>query len=257
MLWGHIMKNLIVAISIIFGNYCFSGTIDPNVSDSKYIQYGQKHECVVKLHCISNKYGYGSAVLISPNIAITAAHMVYDIKEAYISHNDKKISIDIIMFKSEYLDDIKNKKMSPNDIAICHLTEKINIDFYPKLYKKHDEIGKTCSICGFGITGKYNIGASLIDDNKRAGSNIIDGITNGMLECSVNGNKKTSLEFLISSGDSGGGLFIDQQLAGINSLIYTDNNDKKLNSDHNDISCHTRISDHINWINNVLTIYKN
>jgi hypothetical protein len=57
---------------------------------------------------------------------------------------------------------------------------------------------------------------------------------------------KTELEFLIASGDSGGGLFIDNKLAGINSCVMAV--DKKPDSTYNDESGHTRISKFIGWI---------
>jgi hypothetical protein len=57
---------------------------------------------------------------------------------------------------------------------------------------------------------------------------------------------KTSLEFLIASGDSGGGLFIDGKLAGINSCIMAVNGSPK--SDYRTESGHTRISINLDWI---------
>lgn len=241
---------------ILCGSFCLAGTTDPNVSDNKYIEYGNKHECVVKFHSIDSHHGIGSAVLVAPRIVITAAHMVVGAKEVYVTHGDKKINVDIVLFRSEYLDDMNNNVMSSNDIAVCHLTEAININFYPSLYSNDDEVGKICSICGFGVSGRYNTGVTIVDNQKRAGSNFVDTITSGMLECSINKGPKTSLEFLIAHGDSGGGLFIDQKLAGINSLIYTDSSDKKLNSDYKDVSCHTRISQHSEWINRVISVFK-
>lgn len=248
------MKTLITLCLILLGSYCIAGTIDPINNDKDYLDYGDKHECVVKLNCIDAKYGYGSAVLISPKIAVTAAHMVVDVKKAYISHNDKNIDIITIVCHKDFIDDTNNKKMSSNDIAICKLKEPINLDYYPSLYTDKDEVGKICSICGFGLSGTYDMGASKADAKKRAGSNIIDEITSGMLSCSVHSGKKTSLEFLISHGDSGGGLFIDKKLAGINSLIFTESADKNFNSDFRDFSCHTRISSHVEWIKEVIEI---
>ena len=70
----------------------FGGTIDPRVPDSKYIEYGNKHECVVRLYGIQNddKKFCGSAVLISPKIIITAAHVAKPSKYAYIKYDDKE-----------------------------------------------------------------------------------------------------------------------------------------------------------------------
>jgi hypothetical protein len=73
-----------------------------------------------------------------------------------------------------------------------------------------------------------------------------------MLVTSVRDGKKTSLEFLISHGDSGGGLFINNQLAGIHSGIMTEDKDKNLNSDYKDFAAHTRISLHKAWIESMI-----
>ena len=109
---------------------------------------------------------------------------------------------------------------------------------------------------GYGITGNFNTGAKVSDGKKRAGSNVIDYIEKHILVCSASkpGNRITELEFLISNGDSGGGLFIDQKLAGINSGIMC--SDKKLDSSYGDESCHTRISIHRDWIIKTINSYQ-
>jgi hypothetical protein len=85
------------------------------------------------------------------------------------------------------------------------------------------------------------------DGKKRGGSNIIDKIDRELLVCTPSrAYNKTELEFLIGSGDSGGGLFIDGKLAGINSCVMA--TDGKPNSTYSDESGHTRISKYINWI---------
>lgn len=234
---------------ICFGlSQIYAGTIDPNTPDSKYLEYGKKHECVVQLSGLygENKSSYkGSAVIIKPRIALTAAHVVQKATDCVISVNDTKIKILFAVILKEYNED----NIGPYDIAICFLERDAIIGFYPELYSDNDEVGKICSIAGYGFTGTYNKGISRYDDKKRAGSNIIDGITCGMLVCSVNKSPKTSLEFLIATGDSGGGLFIDQKLAGIHSCIMTD--DGKLDSNYNEDSLHTRISIHKSWIEDI------
>jgi hypothetical protein len=102
------------------------------------------------------------------------------------------------------------------------------------------------------MTGDYRRGAKFHDGKKRAGSNYIDELFCGMLVCSLQSKPHTSLEFLIAQGDSGGGLFIDQKLAGINSSVMT-HKGGTLNSDIQDQSCHTRISLHKPWIDFVIS----
>lgn len=231
-----------------FFSSSIAGTIDPKNSDKEYLEYGNKHKCVLKIEGkdIKDKHFYASCVIIKPKIFITAAHVVENIKSSNVVFGDEKIETLIIIYPSEY----KSNEIGKHDIAIGYLEKEINLDFYPPLYEKTDEVGKTCSMAGFGVYGTYLNGANFSDGNKRAGSNIIDGIFNDMLICSLKHGKKTSLEFLISHGDSGGGLFIDSKLAGINSCVLSE--DGNLNSDINDESGHTRISVNKQWIDEMV-----
>ena len=63
-------------------------------------------------------------------------------------------------------------------------------------------------------------------------------------------NNHTELEFCAANGDSGGGLFIDNKLAGINSMVLAA--DKKTNSDYGDECTHTRISSYKSWIDSLI-----
>lgn len=234
-----------------------AGTIDPRINDSKYLEYGSKHKCVVQIggkfkHKDGKELNFlGSAVIIRPRIAITAAHVLNESTESHIIFNDKKIKILGFIIPSNYVHD----SLSNLDIALCYLEEEIILDFYPELYSDRNEIGKICSISGFGQSGTHATGANKYDQKRRAGSNIIDGVFEGMLLTSLKNGKKTSLEFLIANGDSGGGLFIDQKLAGIHSCIMSE--DKKLDSNINDEALHTRISSHKVWIEEIIKQLEN
>ena len=249
------MRHLVLSVAILLGllGFVHAGTIDPTVEDSKYIEYGNQHECVVPIQGIySEEEGkkisfFGSAVIIRPRIVLTAAHVVGEGKDAHITLNNKRIDLLFSMNLKKYDKD----KMGPFDISIGYLKENAKIDFYPELYDKDDEIGKVCSISGYGMTGNHRYGAKVHDGKKRAGSNIVKELFNGMLVCSLQDRPYTSLEFMIANGDSGGGLFIDQKLAGINSCIMT-HKGGRLNSDIQDESCHTRISIHKPWLDIII-----
>lgn len=248
------MKNILYVLLITISNISFAGTIDPNTLDSKYIDYGSKFSYIAQISGLTyeNEPYFASGVAYKDNIIITAAHVLSLTKDQIISINNKKINIDYIVIHHRY--DAKN--FGYYDIGIVKLQEPIGLDWYPELYKGRHESGKICSLSGFGMTGTFLTGAIKSDKNKRAGSNIIDGIDRGMLVCtpSVKINK-TELEFLIAPGDSGGGLFIDNKLAGIHSCIMAEGH--KAKSDYKTESGHTRISDHIEWINNTVELLQN
>ena len=258
------MRYLILSLIILLGlsSTAISGTRDPSTPDSKHLAYGKKHECVVQVKGkmeVTYKedekqevMASGSGVIIAKRYVLTAAHVVEKTKDPYIVLHGKKIKIDWVLIPKMY----KEANTGPYDIALCRLDEDAIIGFYPELYGKDDEIGKLCSVAGWGMYGTWTTG-TIYDDNKlRAGSNYISPIMFcGMMVCSVQDkSKRTSLEYLIGRGDSGGGLFINKKLAGIHSCIYT--GDGNLDSSYKDYSAHTRVSLHKPWIDLIINNYE-
>ncbi len=232
-------------ILICLNSVCYAGTIDPNTPDEKYIEYGSKFHSVVKLCCFDGQgLSCGSAVVVDPNWIITAAHVVEGCHSWTVTIGEKKYNIDKMIIHENY----KSHIFGYNDIALGHLENPIDLEYYPELYKDNDEIGMICSIAGLGFTGNFNTGIKKHDGHKRAGSNFIDKAERGVLICSPSKKheKITALEYLICSGDSGGGLFIKNKLAGINSSVI--GYDGKSDSTYGDESCHTRVSLHHDWI---------
>lgn len=237
-------------ILLLLSGISNAGTIDPNNDDNKYIEYGKKYSSVVRL---CGKYEDGSqycasAVIIKPRWILTAAHVVKKSKRCLVRINDKQTIIDKIICHENFNED----NFGFCDIAIGHSSEPLEITEYPSLYTDSDEEGKLSTAAGLGLTGTFLTGCTISDQNKRAGLNIIDQIDRDLLVCSISENdpRSTGLEFLIASGDSGGGLFIDGRLAGINSCVMA--TDGKPNSSYGDESGHTRISKYVKWIEKVV-----
>jgi TATA-box binding protein (TBP) (component of TFIID and TFIIIB) len=224
-----------------------SGTIDPSTSDNRHIEYGKDFHSVVR---ICGTYNDGtmycaSAVLIDDHHILTAAHVVNNSKTCNITIGEKKYPISNITINKDF-----DKEFAVGDIAIGYSEESFDLDYYPPLYEGNDEIGKICSISGYGLTGTFLTGAKKSDDKKRAGSNMVDHAFKDVLLCTPSRrNEKgyTDLEFCIASGDSGGGLFIDGKLAGINSFIMAGKGSSP-NGKYGEEACHTRISKFITWI---------
>lgn len=226
------------------------GTRDPNTSDTKYLEFGSKFVHTGTLtgnyENDSTKFFGASAVAIDDHHILTAAHVVNKASACFFTVQGNKYCISEVIIHEDFNDN----SFGVSDIAIGYSEKPFNFDFYPKLYEGDDEVGKVCSIAGFGFTGTFNTGANTIDGKKRAGSNTIDRIFENLLICSPSNkgeSNRTTLEILIASGDSGGPLYINGELAGINSCVMA--SDKNPNSSYTDESGHTRVSKFIQWIN--------
>jgi hypothetical protein len=190
----------------------------------------------------------GSAVIINKNWILTAAHIVKNMRNHRIILSNKEYVLDKVICHEKYNDNV----FGYYDIALGHIKDGVDLEPYPALYENNDELGKLVTITGLGLTGNFNTGVNISDGKKRAGSNYVEKIERGTLVCNASKphQKITELEYLICSGDSGGGLFIDGKLAGINSSVL--GYDDKPDSTYGDESCHTRISMYIPWIKNII-----
>lgn len=234
------MKFLKVLLTLLFYNNCFAGTIDPKVPDQKYLDYGKKFPFVAKV--VGSDYA--SSVLINKNTFLTNAHVAKKISKVIVENNDETHEFEII----EIIVHKNYKKLGThnNDIAIGRINGDFGLSFYPELNSEKNELGKTVSICGYGATGTFITGKNKKDRLKRAGSNIINETSKEFLYCSALDKPSTELEILICHGDSGGGLFIENKLSGLNCFI--EHGDGTYNSNYSDKSGFIRISNQINWI---------
>jgi S1-C subfamily serine protease len=224
----------------------FAGTRDPGVPDSRHVAYGERFACVGLLECREAGTGRAmaaSAVAIDPHWVLTAAHVVDDAEQwsVVLTGTTHKI-VEVVVH-----DGFAEGKIGCCDIAVGRVAEDLGLEFYPALYDRDDEEGKVVSIAGYGLTGTFDSGHVTSDDKRRAGSNVVDYVASqGLLVCSVGSGVQTELEFLLSPGDSGGGLFIGNSLAGVNSVVMAKG--RSPSSKRGEESGHVRISTHKEWI---------
>lgn len=247
---------LYTLLAIILSSHTTAGTIRHDVADQRYLDYGSTYECVVKLELNikekdKNVKANGSAIIIAKHWIVTAAHVAKLTDDMFFVLNGNKFTIDNKFICPGF--EIEKNTEDSRDIALCHVKEEIHIKYYPPLYDENTELNKLCGIVGYGITGTGHSGANTSDGKKRAGSNIVDMINGDSLICTMDKNNTTSLEFLVSHGDSGGGLFINQKLAGIHSAVIC--TDGKPDSTYGDQSVHTRISVYKIWIDTIIKEY--
>lgn len=248
-----------------------AGTRDPHTPDSRYLEFAKKFPSVMRFRSLTKvadvdaklielfsddpapdsktsktrpTLQYGSAVVIKPHWVLTAAHLVNNAVEHTILRDDgTEYPLPTAIIPKEY----DSKNVGYYDLALCYSPKDFKLAFYTPLYTATDEKGKAATISGYGITGTFQTGGVLADGKKRAGHNKIDSGERAVLVCSPSvGRARLPLEFMIAPGDSGGGMFIGNSLAGINSFVMA--TDKKPDSSYGDESAFTRVSLYVNWI---------
>jgi hypothetical protein len=192
-------------------------------------------------------------VAIRPHWIVTAAHVLENTTEPVVLlNNDKdKLPLSKVIIHSDF---DHTTLFGFNDIALAYSPQDFKLDFYPELYTDSDEAGKVATLAGFGLHGDFNTGHTFGDTQRRAGSNVIESFDRAMLVCTPSSAGKTALEFLIAPGDSGGGLFLGNKLAGIHSMVMAHKRFPK--SVYGDESGHTRVSLYANWIESEIQQYE-
>lgn len=260
-LFWHLVRFAVIWVAAV--GQLFAGTIDPNVPDAKYLEFGKKFPCVVMLRaeCLNIPPGvkvpegrkliqWGSAVIIRPHWIITAAHVVIDADNHHIVSGKSEFPLQKVVLHPRF----EEAKMGYFDVALGYSPQDFDLDFYCPLYTAQDELNKAVTIAGYGITGTFSTGGRMTDSQRRAGHSQIVGIDHNVLICRPKRSRKFPLEFLITQGDSGGGLFIGDQLAGINSFLLAA--DGKPDGTYTDEGAHTRISLYADWIDQTIEQYE-
>lgn len=251
--------SFFLTISTMFST--LAGTIDPNTPDTKYVEFGKEFPNVVRIRatitctnpeCDQKEHTQvGSAVVIGPHWVLTAAHVVKD------TRNQVVIKDDGTEFPLQYLvvhKDFKDDNIGFYDLALGYSNKDFDLKFYTPLYRKTDELGRPITIAGYGIHGTFSTGGKTSDGKKRGGHNVVEGTERGVLICKPTvGSKRMPLEFGITPGDSGGGMFIGNELAGINSFLMAV--DKVPDGTYGDESAFTRVSLHADWIDQQMDKY--
>lgn len=239
-----------------------AGTRDPDIADAKYQEFGAKFPFVLRIRVHktqadgSKLYASASAVAIRPQWVVTAAHIL-DMQPTggfiYPSGENKDgWPISIFITHGEFK---KDDIVGWHDIALCRIQGDFGLDFYPAVYDKTEELNASVTMSGWGATGTFLTGFTHFDNIRRAGSNKITGIERGVLTCSPRRSGKSALEFLICPGDSGGGLFIGNDLAGIVSYISGSEKRGAPKARYGDSAAFTRISLYKEWLDTHIMLF--
>ncbi|NDE17977.1 hypothetical protein EBZ80_23930, partial [bacterium] len=230
----------------------------------KYVEFGRQFANVVRIRAkapcdnpecpLKEHDQYGSAVIIRPNWILTAGHVLKGTSGATILRDDNtEYPLSHVVVHKDFEDG----KFGMHDVAVGYSSKDFKAEFYPELYKHDDELGKAITFAGFGFPGTFSTGFDIKrgDHKRRAGHNKIDAMTHTVLICTPStGSARFPLEFMITPGDSGGGMFIGNKLAGINSFLMAA--DKKPDGTYGDESAFTRVSLYKDWVESQIKQYE-
>jgi hypothetical protein len=227
-----------------------AGTRDPEIADQHYLEFGKKFKSVVRFRSLGKgqEKHYSSAVVIKPHWVLTAAHAVFETTEPVVLMHDDKDAYPIAYILPHQSFDF-DAPGNHHDIALGYSEKDFGLEFYTPLYTNTDEVSKLATLAGCGLHGTFETGHTLVDTQRRAGSNYIERVQDSVLICNPSQNRndnKSALEFFIAPGDSGGGLFIGNELAGIHSFVMARGRTPK--SQYGEESGHTRVSLYVDWV---------
>lgn len=215
-----------------------SGITIKNLSkDQEHLLIGKQYSSVIKITTGNN---FCSGIILSKNCVLSAKHSTQYKKEMSVYYKDKIYTPKKIEFNNEY------------DASLLlfdgNIFEKEDI---AKISEKEINKNQECISVGFGKTGSLSGGANRFDYKKRGAVNFISSYNEK--EVFIKGkpvNNDNDLLGMISVGDSGGGLFIKDQLVAIHSYVYCD--DGICDSNYLDKSAHLKIKVILPWINKYL-----
>jgi len=242
-----------------------AGTIRSDRSDAQYRNLANLFPSVGSLNLRGSTGSWlCSGTLLNSTWLLTAGHCLDNIQQGTFSIGGSNYAINGALTNSGWSSSGRNPGAG-YDLGLFRLNRSVTNVTGASLFTGRNEDLQVGTYVGFGATGTgltgYIAGSA---GTKRAGQNtiglgtrlgysdrvLVSDFDDPRLATSDPLSQPLNLEYNLAPGDSGGGLFINGLLAGVNSFISA--TDGVIDADYGDISGVTRVSSFAAWINNVL-----
>ena len=260
---GRKARVLAVVVTMSLASLAFAGTIRDDIPNGIYQLFGAFHPSVGR---VDTPQAGGSGTLIARDWVLTAAHVIAGAAEGdavSVTLGGREYEAD----RWTYVPEFNWNPWDGYDVGLIHLAEPVRGIRPAKRYRGHREVGQLAHIAGYGMTGTGLTGITVNDGRKRAGLNRIDighmldpdnprvmmmdfDNPHDRADSSWGSSRPAILEILPIYGDSGGGVFIWGQLAGVISFGFAP--DGWLDGDYGDTSGSVRVSQFNPWIDSII-----
>ena len=244
------MGRLLIFFAL--SSVALAGTTEDGIPDARYREYGETfaaYTCRLVGRNTDDQSQVGTCTLIAPHWALTAAHVVADMRECGVLTAAGHHRVDRVFVYREYAD-----VFAKHDIALVHVVRPFPLATFPQLTDGSERPGDVCTAVGYGVTGRLSAGFHGGDNKIRAGTMRLTAAENSVWICQIR-NSGSPLPFCIAPGDSGGPLWARAAdgrtvLVGVNS--YTAKIGKPpVRSQAGEESGHTRVALYLDWIGEV------
>lgn len=239
------MRRLLArcAVAILLLACCLGMGRRPGVSDDEYLAAARELPWVVAIESPSTRRAgteRGSGVVIASRWVLTAGHVVADMSLPVVQFRGRPYVGQRVITHPQYR---PTPDSTTGDLALIELRDAVPLEAFPALGTT--TVGDLVDVVGCGTHGVAGNSQRSFDKRCRAGTQLVDQISGGVIYTSMSPANETPRECVLTGGDSGGGLFRDGELVGVHLACEGHTADV---GGYGDRNAHTCVETYRHWI---------